>query len=98
MVTVTVDVDVDQVLEELSDDELLEAIKDRGLFLTDSAPKGLFTARDLTDMKDAAEAGRAYDLLAIVQAAFCPSRPFDTIAATYAALPRDPASGRPVIQ
>lgn len=98
MVSVTVEVDADEILDELSDSELLEVIKDRGLFLTDNAPKGLFTARDMTDMKDAAEAGRAYDLLAIVQAAFCPSRPLDTIAATYAALPRDPASGRPVIQ
>lgn len=97
--TVTVDIDIDEVLGELSDRDLIDEITDRGLSMLGIAPKGTFTERDLSDMKDAAEAGRAWDLMAIFQSALgLSSRSQEAIAAAYAALPRDPDTGRPVIQ
>lgn len=97
--TVTAYIDVDDVLAELTDRDLIDEVADRGLSMLGIAPKGTFTERDLSEMKDAAEAGRAWDLMAIFQSALgLSSRSQEAVAAAYAALPRDPESGRPVIQ
>ncbi len=95
---VTVHIDIDEVLGDLSDQDLIDELQERGITASGVAAKGAFTERDLLDLKDAAEAGRAWDTLAIVQSALCSGRLAQAVAAAYASLPRDPQSGRPVIQ
>lgn len=88
-----VEVDVDEVLEELSVEDLLEVLKSRNVAIP------AFDCSDTVrrDIEEAARAGRAFDLLLLVQSTLpmtkspCPSTPYET-------LQRDPASGRPVIQ
>lgn len=85
---VQVDVSIDDVLDELSDDEIRREAESRkigvGIKLTQ-------------EIEDAARSGRAWDLLAVVQDALgmnkspCRSTPYDK-------LERDPVTGRPVIQ
>lgn len=86
-------VDVDDVLDQLSDDDLLEELKDRNLALGKSA----LDTDDLELIEHLAREGRAYDLLTVVQGCFglnrSPCKP-----TPYASLERDPVSGRPVIQ
>lgn len=88
-----VEVDVDEVLDELSDADLLHELKARKI----DAP--LFGAQErlMRDIEDAARAGRAFDLLLLVQSALPPVKS-PCKATPYESLQRDPVTGRPVIQ
>lgn len=88
-----VEVDADEVLDELSDDDLLNELKSRKIDVP------LFGDREhlMRDIEDAARAGRAFDLLLLVQSAILPSTS-PCKATPYESLPRDPITGRPVIQ
>lgn len=90
-----VEVDIGDVLSELSDDDLKEEMESRGLIGL-SAVEG--SSKDfMRDIEEAARAGRAFDLLAIVQS-WLPPLPSACTPTPYESLKRDPASGRPVIQ
>lgn len=88
-----VEVDVDEVLDELSDADILEELKSRNV----EVPLFGRSERLNAEIEEAARAGRAFDLLILVQATLpaikspCPATPYES-------LKRDPVSGRPVIQ
>lgn len=89
-----VEVDVGDVLDEMTDEDLREELESRGASLPFAHGVGDSFMRDV---EEAARTGRAFDLLAIVQAALPPLRS-PCNATPYESLQRDPDSGRPVIQ
>ena len=91
-VSTTVDVDLDDVLDEISTDDLRAELKRRNL----EAPQ-VFEGRFEEEIRAAADAGRAWDLLRLVQEAFSAETAYSR-GERYAKLERDPVSGRPVIQ
>lgn len=94
-VSTYVEVDIDDVLSEISDDHLREEMASRGMAAISSSAFG--GDAFMRDLEEAARAGRAFDLLDIVQRALpplkspCRQTPYDQ-------LKRDPETGRPVIQ
>lgn len=88
-----VEIEGDDVLDELSDNDLLEELKNRNLG-TETAG---FPADVAEEMAIAARAGDAWRVLDLVLATLPPLKS-PCKATPYEALERDPVSGRPVIQ
>ena len=101
MATVTVDIDPSEVIDEIDTDDLIDELKARAKrgrdALASSYVSQLGSANDEDRIREMVDAGAAQELLCFMSRLLEP-KVGERLAAAYAKLPRDPATGRPVIQ
>ena len=98
---INVDIDASEVLPELDTDDLVKELRKRskkGDEVAVSALSELDVAeRDARHIRDLVQEGAAHELLCFFDRLFY-AKDAERLSAAYRNLPRDPDSGRPVIQ
>jgi hypothetical protein len=93
---VNVNIRVDEVLDEMSDQELIDELKERRVDFTSAALESLRKA-DLETLKEAVNEGDVATVFDLLKVALNPGHALDQ-AKRISLMQRDPSTGRPVIQ